>query len=439
MTTNDSSANYEVPKGLAAAIRAGRCIAFVGAGFSCAAGLPLWDGLLKSLAEDAHIRADVKGHIKSRLDKQQTNRYEEVAQMLRKEMGQEAFIQAMRQRLCGKTCAAMDSRLNLLRGIPFRAVLTTNFDDLLQGVTPGQEAYRQFLHSPPPLPTSLYANYLLGLKGKSTTIKLHGDLDAPDSIVFSRLDYRKRLYSDPAYLAFLRAVFLNYTILYLGYSFTDAYLNELRSEALAVLGSSDVWPTAYAVVDDMPQLAGDHLRSVEGIKTLPYDTKEGSHAGFDHWLHTLHQATSPVVEFGALLKGKRLLWVDTKPENNEYLSNEFFVEATKQASAAGYKIDKVLNAEEAMEAFKPAPEEVKYDLVITHWGYTRGQASTAQKLLQHIRKEDIRVPVLIYSMRQYADERKPIALGLGAQGYYHSTEGLLKAIERVLKSGAETG
>ena len=198
MTTNDSNTDYVIPDELVKAIRDGRCIAFVGAGFSRAAGLPLWGDLLKNLAADAPIRADVRDHIAEKLTQNQTDHYEVVAQMLRREIGQEAFIAAMRQQLCGKECAAMEDRLKLLRGIPFRAVLTTNFDDLLHGSTPCREAYRDFLHSPPLPPTSLYDNYRRFVSGKhSVTMKLHGDLNEPDSIVFSRLDYRKRLYTDP--------------------------------------------------------------------------------------------------------------------------------------------------------------------------------------------------------------------------------------------------
>ena len=234
-------------------------------------------------------------------------------------------------------------------------------------------------------------------------------------------------------------MFLNYTILYLGYSFSDPYLNELRSEALAILGGSETWPVAYAVMNDVSLPARDHYASVEGIRVLPYDTKEVGHAGFDHWLDALHQATNPVVGFGALLKGKRILWVDRNPQNNQYLADEFFATAAEQAKNAGCEIDVVPNAEQAFERLEPEPGKSQYDLLITHWGYEVGQTATAQKLLAHIRKEDVSVPVLIYSRYDRADERKPLALGLGAQGYYHTTEGLLKAIEHLLRPGVETG
>jgi hypothetical protein len=42
-------------------------------------------------------------------------------------------------------------------------------------------------------------------------------------------------------------------------------------------------------------------------------------------------------------------------------------------------------------------------------------------------------------MKEHANERKPVVLGLGAHGYYFTNQGLLKAIESVLSPGVESG
>lgn len=437
--------HFKVPEDLSSAIHEGRCIAFVGAGFAGAASQPTWEQLLHVLAEHPQVPPDVSHYVRGRLTEKRADRNEEAAQLLQDALGREAFIGGMREILCGKDLPqAMEERLTQLKGIPFQAILTTNFDDLLAGTTPRSTVFREALHSRQGMPRSLYTNYhrlaLHKSHEKNVTIKLHGDLSEPDSVVFSRMDYRRRLYANPAYLGFLRAVFLNYTILYLGYSFTDAYLNELRSEALAILGSDYNRPSAYAVVNDVPEFTRKHLLAVEGIEILNYDSREGAdYSGFDHWLRALYQATNPVVQFGALLREKRLLWVDPNPQSIGHLAHGFFVEAAHQAGHIGGKITHAADAEEALQRLKAPGQKRVYDLVLSHWGYKPGQASTAERLLQTIRKDDIRVPVVIYSTREHADERKPIALGLGAQGYYFTNDGLLQAIERILKSGVETG
>lgn len=58
-----------------------------------------------------------------------------------------------------------------------------------------------------------------------------------------------RLYAEPGYLNVLRSLFLTKTILFLGFSFTDEYLNELRSEVLSYLTHGASTPTLpYAVL-----------------------------------------------------------------------------------------------------------------------------------------------------------------------------------------------
>ena len=115
------------------------------------------------------------------------------------------------------------------------------------------------------------------------------------------------------------------TVLYMGFSFEDAYLNELRSEVLALLGQgNESAPVAYAIVNDVPPDTQSHFRKHEGIQILSYDTQGGKDfSGFDRYLESIHQETNPFVRFGRLLSTHRLLWVDPHPSNNgeafEYL------------------------------------------------------------------------------------------------------------------------
>jgi hypothetical protein len=44
-----------ISKGLVKAIRAGRCVAFVGSGFSGAAGFPTWESLLRDLSARSEV------------------------------------------------------------------------------------------------------------------------------------------------------------------------------------------------------------------------------------------------------------------------------------------------------------------------------------------------------------------------------------------------
>src|SRR5437868_14860652 len=91
-------------------------------------------------------------------------------------------------------------------GIPFRGILTTNFDDVLPGCLPASSAFRAMLREEHAGRRSLIGTHRrFRAAGGTLTIKLHGDLAEPKSVVFSRTDYRRRLYSDHSYLGFLRA------------------------------------------------------------------------------------------------------------------------------------------------------------------------------------------------------------------------------------------
>ena len=76
--------------------------------------------------------------------------------------------------------------------------------------------------------------------------------------------------------------------------------------------------------------------------------------------------------------------------------------------------------------------------MITHWGMEHAPP-TAVALLEGMRRQDLRSPVLIFSTRRDANARKPEALALRAQDYCFSNEGLLHSIKRILSPGEKTG
>jgi hypothetical protein len=96
----------------------------------------------------------------------------------------------------------MQLRLKHLFGIPFRAIVTTNFDPLIAGVPPDPTAYRRLLRAPRYSPwREAIARAALGLRPAAPTaaapdrpvIQLHGTLNDEETIVFTRAQYRRRL------------------------------------------------------------------------------------------------------------------------------------------------------------------------------------------------------------------------------------------------------
>lgn len=80
-----------IPSGLVAEIRGGRCVAFVGAGFTGAAGLPSWSSLLREVADKPEVGARLRAYVTGRLEEGTAHAFDEIAQVLRDALGHAAL------------------------------------------------------------------------------------------------------------------------------------------------------------------------------------------------------------------------------------------------------------------------------------------------------------------------------------------------------------
>lgn len=448
------------PRHLSEEIIAGNCVAFVGAGFSAAANLPAWTELLRELAGD--VGDSLRGAIENALDRDAgaDGRYL-AAQLLEDGLGRAQLIERLRERLVvprEQLGPIMARRLEILRRIPFRAILTTNFDNMLAGEVAARDTYVGALR--PQRHRWWEQQFWVDHEGP-LVLEIHGDLnqaDAEQQLVLTRRDYRRRLYQDPGYQTFLRTILSTRTVLYLGFSFTDAYLNELRSEVLSLLDfRHDSFPVAYAVVADSPPEVREFYRRHEGIELLdfrigrnPDHSREFS--GFDRWLEAIYEATSPRPRFARMLAGRRVLWLDPHPENN-VIVYRFFASIAGERLAGDplepVAVTQVATAEQARDALLDArSHDQPFDLVLSHWGADERRVlgnellANGPRLLALMRSHDLRAPVVLFSARTDFAERKRQALGLGARAYCFSHEALFREIEAVFDqqvTGAPSG
>ena len=282
-----------MPQHLVDQIAAGRCVAFVGAGFSAPA-VPAWKALLEGLGrEGARSTTTPAAWLGELVAHGGARDLEAAAQVLQVAMGS-AFDPALAEVLVEKGHPErITERRRLLAGIPFDAILTTNFDHFLVGDVPGPDAYQRILRNPPH--RWWEPRFWEGEAG-APVLKLHGEVGpVGEDVVFTQRDYRERLYSSAAYMTFLRSLFATNTVLFLGVSFTDAYLNELRSEVLAMLDHrSDDAPVAYAVLNDVKPHQQRYLAHHEGLRVINFDTAGGTDwSGFETVLRGIHDATNP--------------------------------------------------------------------------------------------------------------------------------------------------
>jgi hypothetical protein len=420
--------SVEVPDELVRAVREGECVAFLGAGFS-APVVPGWKELLEGIA--GKLKAEPRREVLELLaGASHALDFEAAAEILRSGLGRVGFDRAVADAL-RKTRAGqhtMESRLRAIAEIPFAAVLTTNADAYLRGVPPAPETYGRLLR-----PDRRWWSEASWMPGASAqfVVKLHGDVEDPERnpLVFSRSDYRERVYGTRGYGQFLRALVATRTILFVGVSFTDAYLNEIRSEVLSVIGRDH--RVGYAISNDVPAQKQAFFRDHEGIEILPYETRPapgGGREGWegaDAWLDALREKTSTRAMLGSVLAGKRVIWLDPEPENNAE-GRKLMLEVAQQR---GLDLQSPRTVAEALAAAKAKPS----DLVLTRFGGQPG-SSLFESFVQGFRAlpADLQAPVLVFAGVGDAARRRQLVYKLGGLGYVCSWPELFREIYRTL-------
>lgn len=339
--------DLRVPRNLLKAVQEGNCIAFVGAGFSAAAGLPGWAALLHGMNEkgksSGKLSAVISKEITETIGEGTSGAFDRAAQMLEDRMGPKMMADVAGEMLKPPETLSdcMKTRMELLYGIPFAAILTTNFDYFLPGVPAAHKSCKNVMRdilrsSPLSLAEQVVRELLLSLNSKSMkdeeeemgealiattgqsqssfddlmqedenqeeeedekdisdlekmkmkkqgeeaalqaqeylkkvmcvpTIQLHGTVvpkanngDPPDGVLapldqktqeffeknnyranpglaFTSLGYRRLLHGNESYTKFLQSIMATKTVLYIGFSFADEYIKELRSSTMMML------------------------------------------------------------------------------------------------------------------------------------------------------------------------------------------------------------
>ena len=214
----------------------------------------------------------------------------------------------------------MAARLLIVKHLPVSGILTTNYDQLLcfcngdkraknpcsvaKGVTPQAK-----LNKPQYL--SMIRNRDDGVQeaedaaccsqgdaeDRRLVIQIHGSTSDPQSIVLTREGYRSLLHLNPAYSNFLKTVMAGSTLLYMGFSFTDGYFNEIRSELMTLREDKGRQPAAktqpfsYAVIDNKPQVVRDFFTDHEGVHLFSWQPAMHGFGVMDRYLECLLRCT----------------------------------------------------------------------------------------------------------------------------------------------------
>ncbi|RKH70728.1 SIR2 family NAD-dependent protein deacylase [Corallococcus aberystwythensis] len=254
-------------------------IAFVGAGLSAAAGLPLWRQLaelLRDHARDRTVSKDQLDEIQVLIDKE---RFIDALSALKSALGGGEFCKVIEMQLddAGRQLPEVAKALAALGlatpGPTLRAVLTTNVDHLLERAFEGR------------WPALARATGDIAQR-RHYILKVHGTLIDRGSWVFTREDYDRSMYADPQLQAAFSALFRTCPILFLGYGLADDDFDQVLAHVRALSG--DHSPRHFALVD-AKTMRPNRQRLLEnaGLRLIPYPTgKHGQVIEVLRWLRS---------------------------------------------------------------------------------------------------------------------------------------------------------
>jgi hypothetical protein len=286
-----------VPGQLAEAIARHNCVLFAGGvsranididGSTREQYLPGWPDLLIVLIDRAAKLQHLSSGEASRLRRAvKDKKFLFAAEAVKKRMGPREFDDALEITFRNPALRAT-RRHHLITQIPFGAIVTTNYDKLLE------TAYAQCGTIPPVYSYDNAPDVISALSSNRFFIlKAPGDIDRKDTIVLSEQDYRDMIYRRPGFKAALNTIFISKTVLFLGTSLHDVDVNlvlEAVTEAFSAKGTRHF---ALIPSGDIGQEETQHWREFFGIQLLAYKASKG-HPEVDIFLERLSAGTASI-------------------------------------------------------------------------------------------------------------------------------------------------
>jgi hypothetical protein len=317
-----SRAATTLPPSLIDDLSCGRVVPFIGAGLSRRAGLPDWPQLLIALISAAAARGLSVAIGKQIRDASARGQYELASDALATHLGDQ-LGSALAEIL---DPPGLDLPLvhTLLATVSWPAVITTNFDNLLPRAFGAHTRTITWLDRP---------GMENVLRSHSPHIMFaHGALEQPGSIVLTTEGYRRCL-RDAAYRTYLKSVFTNYTVLFLGFSFTDRDVLWLLEDLRETFGASKTPHFALVATSDTSDLRVDSLRQNFNIEAIVYTPTDSTHPEFETLLRqVVDHCPGPRRDLASTLDALKVKQPGL--DAVEYLRQ--YAETCRQLSESGY-------------------------------------------------------------------------------------------------------
>lgn len=209
-----------LPAELTSAVRAGRCVCFVGSTFSYPAGGSKWLDLVNDFADRVE-RADVKIERRDAKGKAQMQYQHELMIAAIDAKGRRFAAQQLNEALTrGMQPHGMEQRVERLLDTGFAGLITSNWDSLLEGLTCNSANGKQQILACYPRMQGSCRDFTDLLQGSAVTaylpyLKIEGDATCSEKWWLKHEDADK-INDTPEMKAFWNELFRTHTVLFLG-------------------------------------------------------------------------------------------------------------------------------------------------------------------------------------------------------------------------------
>ena len=220
-----------------------RLVVFVGAGASCDAGVPLWNGLVSQMAKV------LPQEIQAKYDNLQ------LAQLVRETSDEKAYYASVRKHLLqNATCpnAIHDGILELDPA----CIITTNYDTLLEEAALKKNQQFWVVSKDSDLPQN---------HGERLLVKMHGDL-VNENIVLTENDYYDYSRNFPLIRSYVVSQFASKVVLFVGFSLSDINLKYILREVQSDLGPK--MQKAFLLTQETPSPVEMYNFKERGVSVL---------------------------------------------------------------------------------------------------------------------------------------------------------------------------
>ena len=257
-----------IPPELATACLDDECVLYTGSGLSAQAGFPTWIpmlwGLLTWTESEKFIDSSFAASLREAM---KVDDFNSVADSLVRALGDnKARLGSYLHEVFYSPNPTLPQAWRILRDIPFAAVLTTNFDKLLE---------LTFDISPNDVLTPFDSEYLLGALSAKTPffLKLYGKIENPDTILLSPAQYLQATQENLLFSQFMETLFFSRTLLFIGASLQGIidYLSGIKFRGTRP-------PRTHYCLIDVEGTAwrakASNLEARYNITVLPYSASE---------------------------------------------------------------------------------------------------------------------------------------------------------------------